>query len=347
MTKKKFLVLAGSMCLILVLASLPFTVGCVPEAPPEGEQIVWRWHTQDAPTHPSTTMVLQPFADEVFEKTNGRLKIDVYPASALGYKGSEMLRILQAGTIEAGQVLSCWCLGDWFDMGVMDLPLLFKDSHELYDACMLTLPLWQEEFAKQWDIQVIGFINEGEQIPSSRKKLTEFSDFKGQKIRTFYPMLAEMVEGLGASPANVAFGEMYSALQRGVVDGVITGAMTQVAIKVWEVSEYFMTGGGIGGYALNFNCVSKKAWDELPPDVQEIVLELGLKYSKVSRDVAEEKAVEAYKTLEANGMTWTKVSAEDLAWARSIAADKVWPAWQSKAGPLGKEVLATILESRK
>ena len=161
-------------------------------------------------------------------------------------------------------------------------------------------------------------------------------------------MQNEILEEAGATGVYVAYGEQYAALQRGVVDGAITGASAHLAMKHYEVADYVWYGTGMAGFAPSVVCISEKKWNELPDDIKQIVLDVGEKYINISLKMGDRWLASSLKALEEHGMTVTKATAEDYQKIRSLAQEEVWPGWSNEhSGTMGRALLAAMLEAQK
>jgi TRAP-type C4-dicarboxylate transport system substrate-binding protein len=289
---------------------------------------------------------MEPWAKEVAEKTGGKVKPELYYNAALGFKGPEILRAMSEGATECGAVCTGHVVGDWPEIGVMDLPSLFSSPTNMYEKGWLAAQKdLDKAFEEQWGLKILMFISADEQIVLSKKPLTKLEDLKGQKIRSFYPALSDMLQGFGASAVTVAYNEMYSALERGVVDGACTGFMAHVSLHNYEVTKYGLWNIGLGGFSPNFVVVPMKEWNALSADTQKVLMELRDKYSELCcKEIAEKMGTESRKTLEQKGVQMTKASDQEVAKAREFARNDVWKKWQSQVKPLGQQLLDVMLK---
>lgn len=206
---------------------------------------------------------------ELAEKyTNGKVKVEVYPNSSL-YKDKEELEALQLGTVQilAPSISKFGPLGvKEFD--IFDLPFLMSDDNrarQMYASPMMS-ELNKKLEAKE--VEPLAYWDNGTHVYTCNKPLTTPEDFKGLKMRIQGSKVLDAVaRELGAIPQIMAFGELYQALQTGVVDGednVPSNIWTQ---KFYEVQKYLtVSNHGRLTYALITN---KKFWEGLPPDVRE------------------------------------------------------------------------------
>jgi TRAP-type C4-dicarboxylate transport system substrate-binding protein len=132
------------------------------------------------------------------------------------------------------------------------------------------------------------------------RPITKIDDFKGLKIRTMeVPLHKETYKAMGASPVPLPFGELYTALQTGVVDGNENGPATLEAMKFYEVQKYvtYLPVVSNGGILL----MGLKTWQRLSPDQQQTVAESAKAWVKSMDDEGLKQDTEALKKMEAKG----------------------------------------------
>ena len=201
---------------------------------------------------------------------------------------------------------------------------------------------------KRFGVYPIMFFMHDEQVVVSKKPLLTTDDLAGQKIRTFYPMLDDILVAHGASAVNIPYTQQYSAMQTGLVDGSTTGTLSHLALSHYEVADYLLYGIGLGGFAPTIVVVSAERWNELPSDIQQILVDTGKKYAALAPDVVDAALEEAFATLRAEGMTVTKATSADVAKARAIAEQEVWPKWLIERGSkMGSNLKTLFLASEQ
>jgi C4-dicarboxylate-binding protein DctP len=201
------------------------------------------------------------------EATKGRVRIEIYPNSML-YKDKEEMEALQLGAVQ----MLAPAPGKFGPLGVkefevLDLPYLFDDMAE---AKRVTQGPVGQQLLKKLDakgITGLAFWDNGFRVFTSNKPIRRPGDLKGQKIRIQSSKVTEaQMRDVGALPQVMGFGELYQALQTGIVDGQenpVTHVWTQ---KFYEVQKYMtLTNHTYHGYVVITN---KKFWDGLPPDIR-------------------------------------------------------------------------------
>ncbi len=299
---KKFFVIT------LILSLLLFT--CVQaNANPVKE---FKYGHANAPTYPYH-LAGEAFAKYLEEKSNGELKVKLYPMGQLGGE-KDMTEGLQLGTIDfvASSIGVTATFVPMLD--VLNLPFLFKGPDHFLkvmesDAGKALLKKAQEE-AEKVGLKLLSIAGPMFRIPMNGvRPIEKLEDFKGLRIRTMQvPLHIEAYKALGATPVPLAFGELYTALQTKVVDGNENGPATLVAMKFYEVQKYasYLPVLSNGGILL----MSLKTWNKLSEEEQNLILEATEAWAKTMNEEGLKQDQEALKILEENGI---KVSyPEDL-----------------------------------
>jgi C4-dicarboxylate-binding protein DctP len=201
------------------------------------------------------------------ERTNGRVRVEVYPNSAL-YKDGEEVEALQLGAVQmlAPSTSKFGPLGlPQFEL--FDLPYIFPSRDVLHRVTLG--PLGKELFKslESKGILGLGYWDNGFKVMSANKPLHMPADYKGLKMRIkSSKVLDAQMRALGVQPQVMAFSEVYLAMQTGVVDGSENSLPNFLTQKFYEVQKYLaLTYHGYDGYAV---IVNKKFWDGLPPDIR-------------------------------------------------------------------------------
>lgn len=213
---------------------------------------------------------LEYFKKLVEERTDGEVEVNLYHSSQLG-DDREMMEALQMGT----QQMTCPSTAPIapFVNGfkVFDLPFLFP-THEAADY-VLDGPVGQGLLEQLEDEGFVGLAyweNGYRQLTNSQTAVEAPEDVKGLKIRTMEnPMHLAAWEEMGANPTPMAFGELFSAMQQGVVDGQENPWGTIYLQNFYEVQDYTTNTGHV--YSPFVLMISKQFYDKLPTDIQQTI----------------------------------------------------------------------------
>ncbi len=236
------------------------------------------------------------------ERTNGRVKVEVYPNSTL-FKDGEEMDALQLGSVQmlAPSLAKFGPLGVR-DFEVFDLPFLFGSYDELHKVT--GGPVGAALFKKLEPKGIVGlaYWDNGFKDMSANRSIRMPGDYKGLKMRIqSSKVLGDQMKALGAIPQVMAFSEVYQALQTGVVDGTENPPSNFYTQKMHEVQKFLaLTHHGYLGYAV---IVNKKFWDGLPADIRT-TLEGAMKDATTyANDIAKKENDDAIEAVKKSGKT--------------------------------------------
>ncbi len=174
------------------------------------------------------------------------------------------------------------------------------------------------------------------QITTSNKPITSVKDFVGLKIRVpATPLWTSMFKGLGASPATVPIGELYTALQTKVVDGQENALPTIDAVKLYEVQKYCTYSSHMWEYfALVGN---KRAWGALPDDLRALVTKVFEAHAVQQRAAHDKLNASLESKLKGQGMQFNQVDTKPF--REMLQQAGYYQEWQKKFGPEGWALL--------
>lgn len=201
---------------------------------------VWRCAFVQTEDHPQY-QVLEELSKEFYEKTDGRYDIQLFPNETLGAQ-RETLEQVQTGLIEMTVVNNTHpgSVSDYFK--AFDMPFLFSGIEEAIEF-VKTSPVMEEVKAstEQFGFHVAGYLPAGTRsMFTAKTPITCVDDMKGLKIRTMEAdVYVDMMDAFGGSATPMALGEMYTAIQSGVVDGAENNEVTYVNSKYYEVAPYW------------------------------------------------------------------------------------------------------------
>ena len=253
------------------------------------------------------------------ERTQGQVKVEVYPNSQL-YKDKEELEALQMGVVQmlAPSLAKFGPIGVR-DFEVFDLPYLFDSYDSLHQVTQG--PLGKELLNKLENkgILGLGFWDNGFKQMSANKPLRKPADFKGLKMRIqSSKILDAQMRALGANPQVMAFSEVYQALQTGVVDGTENPPSNFYTQKMHEVQKYLtLSDHGYLGYAV---IVNKKFWENLPAVIRVELEKSMAETTQYANNIAKQENDDALEQVKAFGKTTvlTLAPEEKLAWRKVL-----------------------------
>lgn len=275
----------------------------------------------DAPTlkvgdmeiyHPSYAAMLA-FKGAFEKSTGGEYTVELYPNGTLGDAASTMEQMLIGtlqGSTPADGALSAFAP----NIQAFTIPYLFSEVTVAYDV--LDGEFGQqlfEDIAAETGFRVIASYDNGgfRHFTNSKREIKSAADMEGLNIRVMdSPVYLKLVESLGASATPVAFLELYSALQTGVVDGQENSAVTTLGASLNEVQPYCTLDGHLLGLA--FLTVSESWYQSLDEATQQKVLLAGKEASIAARGTCRYAEALAINTLSEEGVQVYSPTAEEL-----------------------------------
>ena len=240
---KKFVVM--TVCLVVLLLALSGCGQKAPEPSSESEQqeskpqetIVLKLAENQPEDYP-TTLGDKEMARIVEEKTNGRIKIEVYAGGQLGDEKS-VIEAIQMGGLDFARV-NAQPLSDFAKpLRVLSLPYLFDDEAHLWKV---NGPIGEEILDTLQDADMVGltYYDSGSRSFTIAKRSKTPADMKGLKIRVQQSeLMVGLVEAVGASATPMPYGEVYSAIQTGVIHGAENNWPSYDSSSHYEVAKYF------------------------------------------------------------------------------------------------------------
>jgi C4-dicarboxylate-binding protein DctP len=271
-------------------------------------------------------------------KTKGRVKVEIYPNSQL-YKDREELEALQLGAVQmlAPSVSKFGPLGVR-KFEVFDLPYMFADEASLEKVVEGPVGTGMFKLLEPKGISGLAYWFNGFKEFTANRPLKKLDDFKGMKIRIQSSKVLEgEIKALGAIPQVMAFSEVYTALQQGVVDGEENTPSNKYTQKMHEVQKHMtMSDHGVVMYAV---VVNKKFWDGLPPDIRKSLNEAMAESTKYVWQIAKQENDDAVTKIKAAKTTEIYVlpPAEKAVWRKAML-----PLYQQYEDVVGKDTLQAI-----
>ncbi|MDR2160869.1 MAG: DctP family TRAP transporter solute-binding subunit [Desulfovibrio sp.] len=234
------------------------------------------------PQHPYGQGALK-LAELVKAKTSGAVAIEVFPSSQLGGQ-RDLIEGLTFGTVDM-TLTSTAVFGNFVpEMSVFDLPFIFRDVYHAYKA-LDTVGMELGKLGEAKGIKTLAFMENGvRHMTNNRQPIRKPEDVKGLKIRVMeQPVYIEMIKALGGSPTPMAFGEIYTALQKGVIDGEENPLPQIWTARFFEVQKYVSLTAHT--YSPEPVLISVSSWNKLSPDQQKALLEAAREASDWQRDL--------------------------------------------------------------
>jgi tripartite ATP-independent transporter DctP family solute receptor len=256
-----------SLFIVFVFIFSAFQLGCQ-----SGKKlrVIKLGHGLD-PTHP-VHKAMEFLAGRVAKKSSGRIRIDIYPSEQLGSE-RECLELLQIGSLAMTKVSCSVIEGFVPEMGVLSLPYLFRNEEHRFRVLEGEIGKELLHAGEKYWLRGLCYYDAGTRsFYTKDRPILSPRDLVGLKIRTQEsPTSIKMVQALGGSATPIAWGELYSALQQGVVDGAENNPPSFYLSRHYEVCKFYSLDEHTG--VPDVLVISTKVWNGLPPEFQKVIQE--------------------------------------------------------------------------
>ena len=260
-------------------------------------------------THPvHKAMVFM--SERLQEKSDGKMRIDIYPNQQLGSE-RECLELLQIGSLGMTKVSTGVMENFAPELKVFGLPFLFRDRQHRFNV--LEGEIGEDFLNSTLDKRLKGltFYDAGSRSFYSKTPIKGPLDLEGMKLRVMESQTAiNMVKNLGGSPTPIAWGELYTALQQGIVDGAENNLPSFYLSRHYEVCKYLIMDEHT---ALPDELViGTPVWNQLTPQEQKWLKEAAMESSEYEKEIWREAELHALEEVKKAGVTVIEADKEEF-----------------------------------
>ena len=321
---KKCLMLAGGLSLAVSLLA-----GCG-SSKDEVQRYAWPLATA-SPEDTVTQLFAEKFADEVNRLSDGRMQIQVYANSTLG-GDRDLLETCADGDIPFVVQNTAPQVTFMPDLAVFDLPCVFDSLDDCRDK--LDDPEFYNLVSDVYTdggYHLLAIADQGFRVMSTNKKVSSFTDFKGQKIRTMEnPYHLAFWKSIGASPTPMSFSEVYIGLQQHTIDAQENPYEVIVSNNLYEQQDYVIETNHLPH--LITLIVNDEFFQDLSEEEQEIMTEAANTALTYAREQSDSRISDKIATIEASGTEIISLTDDERAEMRE-AAQSVYEQIQEIVSP--------------
>ena len=220
-----------------------------------------------APAQNMEGKLMQEWANEVEKRTNGRVKVQMYPGgTVMGM--DQMYDGVTKEVADIGFSIFSYHRGRFPLTEVIDLPLGYKN----FGTVTKLINAYYRKFKPKEmdDVKVLFLEGYGPGILHVKKPVNKLEDLKGMKIRA-HGVSGRIVTALGAAPVGMPITDTYDALSKGIVEGALFGWGGAFNYNIGEVTKYHVVTSGTAYGTGFYTVMNKDKWNSLPPDIQTII----------------------------------------------------------------------------
>ena len=270
MRQNKLLIVAGILCLGLMVAVLPF------ETAYAAPKVIKLKFANFFPPPAGQSKICEEFCAEVEKRTNGRVKIQYFAGGSL-LKAPAIYSGIETGIADIGYAHVEYTPGRFPVTSAGELPLAYPSA---WVSSQVVNDFYNEFKPKEWDkVKVLWMNASNPNLIISKKPVRKLEDIKGLTIRA-PGMVGNTIKALGGTPAPTPMMEVYDAMAKGVIDGVNTPFETLKTFRFAEVVGYTTASWQVGNIYTFYVVMNKNSYKKLPPDIKEIFDELCGEYKE-------------------------------------------------------------------
>lgn len=279
---------------ITILIILAMLTALSISASAESPEIVLRLAETQTETYPATMGAIE-FARLVNERSEGRIKIECYTGGQLGGDEQAIIEQVQFGAIDLTRVNLAPMTEFAPILNLFQMPFLFENSEHMYKVIDSELGQQMLDSVENSNFVGLALYEAGTRnFYNSVRPITCLDDIKGLKLRTTQSQLIiDMVEALGAVPTPMAFGEVYSSLQTGVIDGAENNWVSYDQNSHFEVAKYLTLDAHTAPPEILI--MSKMSFERLSPEDQQLIRQAAkdsLLYEREQYGIVEQASID-------------------------------------------------------
>lgn len=298
----------------------------------------WKLASVLPDTHP-VHQALVFFADELARKSNGDIKLTLFPAGQLGQE-NDYIQAIKIGSLEFAKV-SSGPVGQYAPtFQVISLPLIWRNLDHQHNVLQGAIGARLMADLDKAGYKGLAFMDAGfRSISNSKRPIYTPADLKGLKIRVMQSKpLIDTINALGGNAVPMGQSEVYSALQTKVIDGWENNEPTVLSFNMQEVSKYF-------SYTRHssipdFLMMNKKLFDSLPANIQTMVEQTALEAMQKHNKLWGEMIDKTVSDLKAKGMLFNEVK-DVTEFQRAVSG-----VWKEFEPIVGKDLIDAIVAAK-
>ena len=254
------------------LAAVGFSISGLALDVARSQEVTLRVHTFMPPVANPYRHFLVPWAEKVSKESNGRIKVQLYPAMQLGGKAPQLLQQVRDGVVDAVWTLPGFTPGVMVKDEVFELPFIHRDTRSSVMALQDFADMHLKKELEPYHPLLL-HVHAGS-LFMTKGAINKVDDFKGMRIRSPSRTGSWVIEALGGTGVQLPLPELVPMLSKGTVDGAILTYEIAPAVKMQDLADYFTTLSGqqprmattVFAFLMN-----KKKYNSLPADLKKVI----------------------------------------------------------------------------
>ena len=310
--KRRTVILAVISALLLIAAGIAVRLLNRKPAP----EYIFTYAENQSDGYP-TSMGAYRFAELVEERTGGRIKIVVYTSAKLG-REDEVIQQMQYGGVDFTRVSLSQLAEFYPELNVLQMPYLYDDAEHMWSVLEGEIGEYFKNAVREIDLCGLSWYESGARnFYNSVRPIRTLGDLEGLTIRVQQSdLMIDMVNALGAKAVPISYEEVYSALERGTIDGAENNWPSYEDTDHYKVARFFCEDEHTR--VPEMQLCSLHTWNLLSDEDKKLISECAEESSRYEREVWEERVKRSRETALANGVQVTTLSREETEKIRNL-----------------------------
>lgn len=261
-----------------------------------------------SPMHPMHAHVLEPFAADVLEKTEGRVEIIIHPNNGLAAPG-DTIDAVEAGIVDIGFTLPSYTPGRFLLSTILEFPFMFSSSLQANLTAKEMFPILQEHDYKNMKLLWFGGSDLGHLL--LKTPVTTVDGLRGLKLRSPGPIYNDVIRALNAVEVSLPVSDLYDALDRGITDGTFMAPTALISFKLIEVVSDIVE---LDLYITPFVMVmNNNSWNKISETDQKVIEDLLAEFPEKVGNQYDHEIRTSVAAANEKGINFSKFSDSELA----------------------------------
>ncbi|HOO86968.1 MAG TPA: TRAP transporter substrate-binding protein [Synergistales bacterium] len=289
---------------VALLASLVFSTAALAEKKPEFTLKLGHLANTEHTWHKGSVK----FAELVEEKTGGRVVVQVFPSEQLGNE-MEVIGNIQSGIVD--MLITGESMMNWAPLcGLIAVPYMIRDSAHMEKIVEGEVgQAIEKEVIEKVRLRPVAWFERGARNLTSNREVKKPEDLNGLRLRVpNVPLFVATWESLGAKPTPMAFSEVFTSLQQGIIDGQENPYDLIKSASFFEVQKFVNKTEHVRGWI--YLVIGEDKFQSMPEDIRKAVLEAGKEAQAYERQLFRAEQDQLIKDLQDKGMTFVEVDKE-------------------------------------
>ena len=293
------------------------------------------------------------FTPNLLERTNGKVEFITSSFPELGLAGPDTLSLVTDGTLDSATIYGGYVGGEMPPIEIQNLWGIYNSREQEFEATQAVIKDIEELVLSETGGVIMNhnWYAGNDQFFFCREKIESLDDFEGKKTRSHSAALSDWINGMGADAQFLAFAEVYTAIERGILDCGVTGADAGYGQRWYEVTDYLV--GPLVSFPSNNNVINGTKWAEIPDDLQQIILEEAakseleaLRISAIQNEMGQVKNT-TERGAGQDAMEFVPFSDEmNFRSLNTAVMEHVVPAWVNRVGDTSHPIIADTFNNK-